>query len=78
VERSRPIGPQSQVQKIAAAIIATGESPVLAPYSQGSTALLLINSITISIPPVQTSVSQPGSTAMASASGKKAEMIGPT
>ena len=44
VDRSSPTGPQSQVQKIAATMMASGERPVREPYSQGSMTLLLISS----------------------------------
>ena len=45
VARISPTGPHSSVQNTAARMIATGESPVLEPYSQGSTMLLLTSSM---------------------------------
>src|SRR6185437_8440646 len=73
VERNSPTGPHSMVQKIAAIMIASDDRPVLEPYSQGSTTLLLISSATRNRPATQNSIVQPGSTAI----GNSAAMKGP-
>src|SRR5207249_11945107 len=78
VERNNPTGPQSQVQKTAAATSATFETPVLCPYSHGSIRLLLISSTTTNKPPVRNNFVQPGSAAIASVTGNEAATHGPT
>ena len=53
------------------------DRPVRAPYSQGSTMLLLTSSSTAMKARVDSTMVQPGSTAKASMSGNTAEIIGP-
>ncbi len=78
VDRIRPSGPHSAVQKVAAAISDSADRPVEVPYSIGSTMLLLTSSRnTISASAIST-ICHPGSTAKARASGKIADSIGPT
>src|SRR5690606_26167552 len=77
VASSKPIGPHSVVQKMAARMIATAEMLVLDPYSHGSTKLLLTISMTTTSPSVSRNVVQPGSTATASSSGNDADSTGP-
>src|SRR5690242_8108649 len=72
VERTRPTGPQSQVQNVAATRTATGDRPALAPKSQGSMAWLVINSTAMKRPKVSKKADQPGAIASESASGKSA------
>src|SRR6185437_11893793 len=72
VDRTRPMGPQSQVQKVAATSTATGDRPALAPKSQGSRAWLVTSSTTMKRPKVSKKADQPGAIASESASGKSA------
>ncbi|MOA10049.1 hypothetical protein D3C78_1299200 [compost metagenome] len=71
------MGPHSVVQNVAATMMDSVDSPVLAPYSQGSTTLLLITSSNRIKASVPRNMFQPGSTANASASGNTAETSGP-
>ena len=52
VERNRPTGPQIQVQNVAAAKMAKGDSPVLRPYNIGSKTLPVRPSTTAYSPAV--------------------------
>ena len=72
------MGPHSAVQNVAAMMMARVDSPVLLPYSQGSTMLLLTSSSTNTSASVHISMSQPGATANARASGNTAATSGPT
>ena len=74
----RPIGPHSAVQNVADTISDMADSPVLVPYSNGSTMLLLTSSSTTISATVHSTMSQPGSTAKASDIGNTADSIGPT
>src|SRR5689334_17878851 len=78
VDRNNPIGPQSQLQKTAAMMTANEETPVLEPYNQGSTRLLLISSSVTNKPTVHAAIAQPGSTAMANPIGIRHAITGPT
>ena len=78
VASSTPTGPQSVIQKTAAAMIASGESPVLLPYSQGSSTLLLNSSSTMKSPIVSSGSVQPGDTANDRMIGNSDEITGPT
>src|SRR5262249_12515731 len=77
VDSSNPTGPNNQVQKVAAAISATEDRPVLAPYTQGSSTFATTSSTPTNSRTTQTSSIQPGSTATASATGKPAAMMIP-
>ena len=78
VAMTRPMGPHSSVQKLADTSSDIADNPVLAPYSHGSTMLLLSSSSTMINPSVHSTRFQPGSTAKASASGNTADSSGPT
>src|SRR5678810_38618 len=78
VDRNKPIGPHSQLQNTAATITANDDTPVLEPYSQGSTRLLLINSSVTNNPIVHAAMAQPGSTAIANPIGIIHAITGPT
>jgi hypothetical protein len=69
--------PQSEVQKIAATMMAKDDSPVLEPYSHGSMTLLLMSSASRKSPITHISIDQPGSTAKARPRGKSAARNGP-
>src|SRR3954447_23986350 len=73
-----PTGPHSVIQKTAAAMIATGDSPVLLPYSQGSSTLLLNSSSTTNNPMVRSGSVQPGDTANDRTIGNSEDTTGPT
>ena len=78
VARISPAGPHSAVHTTADTMMASGDKPVLAPYSQGSMRLLLTSSSVTTRAKVQPSICQPGSTAKASANGNAAAITGPT
>ena len=63
---------------MAARISDSVDMPVLVPYSQGSTRLLLISSSVAISATVHSTMFQPGSTPNANVSGKMAPIIGPT
>ena len=77
VDSISPIGPHSAVQNMAARISDSVDTPVLEPYSQGSMRLLLISSSVAMSATVHSTMSQPGSTANAMATGNTAPIIGP-
>ena len=78
VDSTSPTGPHSAVQNVAATISDMADRPVLAPYSQGSTRLLLMSSSTTMRASTQATIVHPGSTAKASSSGNTAPTSGPT
>jgi hypothetical protein len=65
------------VQKTTAMMTATGDSPVLEPYSHGSSTLLLNISRVTNSAMVNSGSVQPGSTANDSAIGNSAAITGP-
>src|SRR3954468_18294269 len=58
VASSSPTGPQSQVQKTTAVMMAMGASPALLPYSQGSMTQARTDSIAKKTPSVQATGAQ--------------------
>ena len=78
VDRSSPAGPHSVVQNTAATRTATGESPVLEPYSQGSSTLLLNSSRVTNSAMVSSGSVHPGAAANDNAIGNSAAITGPT
>jgi hypothetical protein len=77
VARIKPIGPQSQVQKVADAITATGDRPALRPYTRGSITWPAIGSTTKKSAAVERTIDHPVPTAAASISGNIAEITAP-
>src|ERR1700743_1913110 len=77
VASTSPIGPHKAVQKVADTTTATGESPVLRPYTKGSMTCPTNGSIMKKSAAVQASIDQPGSTATAKTSGNAAEITEP-
>ncbi len=78
VDTSSPIGPQIQLQKIAATTTDSGDSPVLWPYSCGSTTCEETSSTAAKRPSVSSISDQPGSTAAAISPALPAAMNTPT
>ena len=77
VDRSSPTGPHSVVQTTAATRTAIGESPVLEPYSHGSSTLLLNSSRLTNSAMVSSGGVHPGATANDRAMGNSAASTGP-
>src|SRR4029077_18633036 len=78
VESTRPTGPQSHVQNTAEMINAIGDTPVFAPYTQGSTKFDAIASNTINKAIVISGMNQLLEIANESSTGKRAPTHGPT
>src|SRR3990170_3624882 len=77
VDKTSPMGPHSAVQNVADATTATGDKPVLCPYTIGSITCPTTGSTTINSANVQSSMVQLGSTATESTSGNAAAMTAP-
>src|SRR5262245_41488304 len=77
VDSSSPTGPHSHVQNTADTSTATVDSPVLEPYSHGSTTLLLISSTTTNNAAVSTNWRKPGNAPIETISGNDAPIHGP-
>src|SRR5215207_5606132 len=77
VASSKPTGPHNHIQKTAASITATADTPVFLPYSQGSNRLLLNSSSATNRPTVQMVGAQPGENASDSPIGSRAAIQGP-
>src|SRR5215470_13112564 len=78
VDKISPTGPQIHVQNVAEIMTATGVTPVLRPYSRGSSTCPTSGSSTTNKAIVQSTIDQPGSTAMAKAIGNAAARNAPT
>ncbi len=78
VDRISPTGPHSHAQKMAEMTTDTGDSPVLWPYTSGSTICPVTGSTTRNSATVDSAMVQPGSTAAAMVIGSTAEPMAPT
>src|SRR5687768_18323206 len=77
VASNSPTGPHSHSQKTAATRIATGDTPVFLPYSQGSRTLLLKSSRAMNSPTVRMGANQPVEMAIDRPIGIAAAIHGP-
>ncbi len=78
VDTINPMGPQSELQKIAAMTTDSGDRPVVWPYNCGSMSWPAINSTMTKSPRVPNASDQPGSTAAASTAANSAAIQMPT
>ncbi len=78
VETIKPIGPQSQLQNMAAMTTDSGDRPVVCPYSCGSTSCPAMSSTIRKRLKVASARNQPGSTAAASNTAQSAAIQIPT